>query len=76
MLRYLNPQKILPISDDHPGLFPMAIGSRPESVPSASKGVRTLWVRRLGVVGFVFFLVKGLLWLTVPVVVYFLGAGE
>ena len=54
----------------------MAIGSHPEPVPSARKGARPLWVRRLGVVGFVFFLVKGLLWLTVPVVVYFFGAGE
>lgn len=27
------------------------------------------WVQRLGVIGFVFFLVKGLLWLTVPALI-------
>ena len=27
------------------------------------------WVRRLGAVGFIFFMAKGLAWLTVPVMV-------
>lgn len=34
------------------------------------------WLKRLGVVGFLFFLVKGLLWLLVPgMLVYFGFAG-
>ncbi|HNQ14619.1 MAG TPA: hypothetical protein PKM58_03590 [Pyrinomonadaceae bacterium] len=28
------------------------------------------WAKRVGVAGFLFFLVKGLLWLTVPALVY------
>lgn len=39
--------------------------------------VRTLpqpaWLRRLGVGGFLFFLVKGLLWLTVPAMLAMAG---
>ena len=31
------------------------------------------WIKRLGFVGFLFFLVKGLLWLLVPVLVAFLA---
>jgi hypothetical protein len=34
-------------------------------------GVR--WVQRLGVAGFAFFLIKGLLWLTVPALLAYLG---
>ena len=34
---------------------------------------RSLW-KRLGLVGFTFFLVKGLVWLSVPVVMYLMGA--
>ena len=34
---------------------------------------RSLW-KRLGLVGFTFFLVKGLVWLSVPVVMYLVGA--
>ena len=30
--------------------------------------------KRLGIAGFTFFLVKGLVWLTVPVVMYLMGA--
>ena len=30
------------------------------------------WLRRLGTFGFMFFLVKGLLWLIAPLLVYFL----
>ena len=29
------------------------------------------WMRRLGTYGFLFFFVKGLLWLTAPLVFYF-----
>lgn len=34
-----------------------------------------LW-RRLSLAGFVFFLVKGLLWLAVPAVIYLMGAAD
>jgi hypothetical protein len=29
----------------------------------------TMWVKRLGVAGFLFFLIKGLLWLIVPALI-------
>jgi hypothetical protein len=32
--------------------------------------------KRLGVAGFVFFLVKGMVWLAVPVVMYLLGTAN
>lgn len=35
-----------------------------------------MWLRRFGIAGCIFFLVKGLLWLTVPVLIYFFGAGQ
>jgi len=54
----------------------MALVSRPEPLaPATRKGACPMWLRRLGVAGFIFFLVKGLLWLTVPVLLYFFGAG-
>jgi hypothetical protein len=31
------------------------------------------WLKRLGLFGFLFFLIKGLLWLTVPGLLVFLG---
>jgi hypothetical protein len=31
------------------------------------------WIKRLGFVGFMFFLVKGLLWLLVPALIAFLA---
>jgi hypothetical protein len=31
------------------------------------------WLQRLGVAGFAFFLIKGLLWLTVPALLAYLG---
>lgn len=33
----------------------------------------TTWLQRLGVAGFLFFLIKGLLWLTVPALLVFFG---
>lgn len=33
------------------------------------------WMKRVGFYGFMFFLIKGLMWLLVPVVLYYLGAG-
>lgn len=32
--------------------------------------------KRLGMAGFAFFLVKGLMWLVVPVVMYLMGAAD
>ncbi len=32
--------------------------------------------KRLGMAGFAFFLVKGLVWLAVPVVMYLMGAAD
>jgi len=31
------------------------------------------WIKRLGVAGFMFFLIKGLLWLTVPALLVWFG---
>lgn len=39
--------------------------ARPEVAPA--------WLKRLGVGGFLFFLIKGLLWLMVPAVLAFVG---
>ena len=33
------------------------------------------WLKRLGWLGFCFFLVKGLLWLTVPALLVYFGSG-
>lgn len=53
---------------------PMALDFRPEpSTTAVRKRIGPLWLRRLGITGFVFFLVKGLLWLIVPVLIYFFG---
>jgi len=41
------------------------------SDPNGRKG--TTWLKRFGVAGFLFFLIKGLLWLTVPVLLVFFG---
>lgn len=38
-----------------------------EGVEAAPAPVRWRWLRRFGVAGFLFFLVKGLLWLALPV---------
>lgn len=34
---------------------------------------RRRWVQRLGAAGFLFFLIKGLLWLTVPALLAYFG---
>ena len=39
-------------------------------MPSVSENQS--WLKRLGIVGFWFFLIKGLLWLAAPAVIYFL----
>lgn len=38
--------------------------------------IRNPWIRRLGFLGFMFFLVKGLLWLAVPGALVTLGTCE
>lgn len=38
-----------------------AAAAKPEACP-----VKNKWLRRIGAAGFMFFLIKGLLWLTVP----------
>lgn len=43
----------------------------PPSPPDAPRGGS--WLRRLGVAGFLFFLIKGLLWLIVPALLVTLG---
>ena len=44
------------------------------SDPSSPDSPRTdSWLRRLGVAGFLFFLIKGLLWLIVPTLLVTLG---
>lgn len=43
----------------------VSVDSAGASAP-AEAPARTPWLRRIGVAGFLFFLIKGLLWLTVP----------
>jgi hypothetical protein len=40
-----------------------------ETEPSKRKCPAKTWVKRFGAAGFVFFLVKGLLWLILPAVI-------
>jgi hypothetical protein len=35
------------------------------------KNAKTKWLKRFGVLGFLFFLIKGLLWLIIPAVIYY-----
>jgi hypothetical protein len=35
-------------------------------VPHKQRGKLTMWFKRMGLVGFLFFLIKGLLWLLIP----------
>jgi hypothetical protein len=54
----------------------MAILTQDKSAATAraipEKCVR--YMKRLGLLGFLFFLIKGLLWLLVPALLYYLGA--
>lgn len=43
--------------------------------PDARERAGVRWVQRLGVAGFLFFLVKGLLWLAIPALLAYLGYG-
>ncbi len=51
--------------------LPRAQPEAPAAEPEASPVGR--WLKRFGVAGFLFFLVKGLLWLIVPALLIFFG---
>jgi hypothetical protein len=40
-----------------------------QDVPQEPQSKMILWLKRLGVAGFLFFLIKGLLWLIVPALI-------
>ena len=65
-----------PVPRQTPASGPDAASSAAEAAgtesPSASPLV--VWVRRFGVAGFLFFLVKGLLWLSLPTLLVVFGA--
>lgn len=42
-----------------------------EDTKNEKKKNTTKWLKRFGVFGFLFFLVKGLLWLIVPALIYY-----
>ena len=44
----------------------------PETVPSPDHKA-TPWLKRLGLAGFLFFLIKGLLWLSLPALLVLFG---
>lgn len=44
-------------------------------IATTSGGVRGQWMKRAGLTGVLFFLVKGLLWLSVPVFLAWFGHG-
>jgi hypothetical protein len=44
-----------------------------ESTGEAPAADRPKWLKRLGAAAFLFFFVKGLLWLTVPVLILWFG---
>ncbi len=43
------------------------------NAPRVRDGARRRWLKRLGQFGFLFFLVKGLLWLLLPLLLMFWG---
>ena len=47
---------------------------KPE-IATAAGGWRGPWGRRIGIAGTLFFLIKGLLWVLVPVVLAWFGRG-
>lgn len=44
-----------------------------ETDPNEGKNIFAKWLKRFGVAGFLFFLIKGLLWLIIPAVLIWLG---
>lgn len=54
---------------------PLDVPASPSDLPpAATQAQRLMWLRRLGFAGFLFFLAKGLLWLTVPLLLAY-GCG-
>lgn len=51
----------------------MIVADRVEKI-AARISLSCPWMKRVGFYGFMFFLIKGLLWLLVPVVLYYFGA--
>ncbi len=49
--------------------------ARDISDPAPTRSGVGVWVKRFGVLGFLFFLGKGLLWLTLPALLVTLGVG-
>ncbi len=54
----------------------MAILTQEKTLPTTrsipDKCIR--WTKRIGVLGFLFFLIKGLLWIIVPAILFYFGA--
>ncbi|MEJ2360064.1 MAG: hypothetical protein P8Z75_01355 [Gammaproteobacteria bacterium] len=50
--------------------------SKPTSVKSKRFSLSCPWLKRLGIAGFIFFLVKGLLWLLVPGLLAYFGFAD
>lgn len=44
--------------------------------PEKEPGTGKRWGKRLGIAAFLFFLIKGLLWLIVPALIYYFGWGD
>lgn len=42
-------------------------------MPDLNDRQTTTWLKRFGVAGFLFFLIKGLLWLSLPALLVFFG---
>ena len=60
-------------SDGDSRRAPMASPTPPDDRPPPPH--RLVWLKRFGLVGFFFFLGKGLLWLTLPALLVSLGVG-
>lgn len=48
----------------------------PVQEPVKERSSGKTWLKRLGFYGFMFFLIKGLLWLIVPAAIYYFAKGE
>lgn len=45
-----------------------------EKTPTAIPAKCMRWMKRIGLIGFLFFLIKGLLWLLIPALLYYFNA--
>jgi hypothetical protein len=66
----LKPADISTESLSVPMKMPQAEKSAPHNTP---RKLHCPWLKRLGWFGFLFFLVKGILWLTVPALLVYFG---